>query len=112
MKKFHNNRGETLIEVLASIIIASLSVALMFGCIMVSTNMDEGSKTLDEQHYAGLTAADAQEAASMAAPTPGVGSVTIERVDPVVSGEPTASAELEITIYGDEGMSSYRRATE
>ena len=31
MKKLHNSRGETLVEVLASILIASLSVALLFG---------------------------------------------------------------------------------
>ena len=33
-KKLRDNRGETLVEVLASILIAALSVALLFSSIM------------------------------------------------------------------------------
>lgn len=121
MKKLHSNRGESLIETLASILIGSLSVALMFGCILISTNMDKEAKGQDDKHYAGLTAADAQDAAPTPDPTPmpdptptpdstPTPKVTIERISPLESGSPAPSAELNITIYGDAGMASYRRA--
>lgn len=129
MKKIHSDRGESLIEVLAAILIASLSVALMFGCIMISTNMDEDAKALDEQYYLDLTAADAQDAAPTPTPDPSPGStpiptptpeptgnVTIKRVStsyasaaPTTPPTETPSATLDITIYGEAGMSSYRR---
>lgn len=104
MKKLYNDRGETLIEVLAAILIASLSVALMFGCVMASTTMDDNAKALDQQHYADLTAADAQSAAPDpgAAPAPVPGTVTIQRED--------VKATPGITIYGEGGMYSYRRS--
>lgn len=113
IKKIHNVRGETLIEILASIVIGSLSLALMFGCIMASTDMDKKAKALDKQHYANLTAADAREDAPTDAPvttpTPRPGEVTITRKplpDEVTTPSP---AVLNITIYGENQMSSYRR---
>lgn len=105
MKKLHNERGETLIEVLASIIIASLSLALMFGCIMASTKMDEDAKELDEQHYIDLTEADAQDAANAEPVNDDVRFIKIERE---LDAEEPLSTTLPITIYGDEErMSSY-----
>lgn len=105
MKKLHNNRGETLIEVLASILIGSLSVALMFGCIIVATDMDEDAKTLDLQHYVDLSTADAQNADPMPVPV----KVTIERVSLLLEEETAPSMQLDMKIYGGEGMNSYSR---
>lgn len=116
MKKIHNDRGETLIEVLTSIIIGILSVAMMYSCIQMATNMDEKAKALDDEHYAGLSAADVQAPS----PEPTSGTVTIERVKTTynstasITPEPpsaTLSTELDITIYGDAEMSSYGRKT-
>lgn len=98
MKKLHNSRGETLVEVLASILIASLSVALLFGCIMASSNMDREAGELDGDHYAALTAAEAQSGPG----TPG----TVELENP-------SSAEkksLSVQIFGGPGLYSYKRA--
>lgn len=111
MKKIHNDRGETLVEVLASIVIGSLSIALMFGCIMVSANMDKDAKALDIKHYAGLTAADARletedDDSDAAVYKPTFGNVTISREDLTED----LSMDLSIKIYGGEGMASYSRA--
>lgn len=135
MKIIHNDRGETLIEVLASIVIASLSVALMFGCIMVSAQMDKDARAMDEEYYLGLTAADTQvDASTPDAPenpddsgdpdAPGDSDswiVTIKRKNSDETGNPDETEDpeesgdsviLDITIYGDAGMYSYRRAAE
>ena len=50
MKKLHNSQGETLVEVLSSILIASLSVALLFGCVMASAGMDREAQDLSLIH--------------------------------------------------------------
>ena len=107
LRLLHNDRGETLIEVLASILIVSLSVMLLLGCVMSSSNIDEDAEKLDEAHYNALSQADAQvmptPAPGEAAPTPTGGSVVIS----APSGSPDVTQE--IMIYGGEGMYSYKR---
>lgn len=105
--KLRDNKGETLVEVLASILIAALSVTLMFGCVMASSRMDETAKAVDEKYYADLSEADSQ-----IIPTPEgdpepipPGNVIIKRTDP----GPAASMSLVIEIYGDNGVYSYKR---
>lgn len=109
MKKLHGSRGETLIEVLASILIASLSVALMFGCVMVSTRMDERARDVDIQHYDGLSAADAQPAPAAGTALPPE-RVTISRIaDPDNDDTPLASQSVDVELYGTKAgdMFSY-----
>lgn len=97
MKKLRNNQGETLIEVLASILTAMLSVALLFSCVVVSSRMGTDAKALDSGYYEGFAEADA----------PGLtashftGTVTI--IGPGASVTPT------VGIYGDNGVYSYKR---
>lgn len=98
MKKLRDSRGETLVEVLASILIASLSVALLFGCVMASTNMDRDAKKLDKEHYEALTAAEARSGTG----TPGT--VKLQNKENSMEGS------LSIEIYGDTGLYSYKRA--
>lgn len=119
MMKLHNERGETLIEVLASIIIGSLSVALMFGCIMASTKMDEDARALDEKHYDGLTVADVKDAV----PVSDAPEESGDAEDPEVSGDSDDSegprvmikrggstVYLDITVYEGAEMYSYSRS--
>lgn len=98
MKKLHNSRGETLVEVLASILIASLSVALLFGCVMASSNMDRDAKKLDKEHYEALTAAEAQS---------GTGTSGTVKIQNPNNG---MEKDLGINIYGASGLYSYKRA--
>lgn len=103
MKKLRNNRGETLIEVLASVLVAALSVALLFGCVMAASTIDGDAQKRDEAHYNALSAADAYTTAPDATPVPG--NVTITR-----EGVPNVTPAIAIEIYGGEGMYSYKRA--
>lgn len=96
MKKLHSSRGETLVEVLASILIASLSVALLFGCVMASSNMDRDAKKLDKEHYEALTAAEVQSGTGT--------SGTVKIQNPKNSVE----KDLGINIYGGAGLYSYK----
>lgn len=113
IKTFRNNRGETLIEVLASILIAALSVALLFTCVMVSGKMEESAQKKDAEHYNALTEAETQitPTPDPSAPVPTVpaGTVTIEKMDSSGNVEATASPAPSIEVYGDEGMYSYKR---
>ena len=105
MKKLHNNRGETLVEVLASILIAALSVTLLFSCGMASTQMDEKAEDLDGKHYAALSDADAY---ASAAATPAPGTVTIVRTDPAPTPGATPAVVPSVGVYGGEGRFSYQ----
>ena len=135
MKKLRNNRGETLIEVLASVLIATLSVTLLFSCVATASRLDRGAEGLDEKHYNALSDAESYTAPTPdpAGPAPSV-NVTIARMpaapepevpdpslpepevpDPSVPGpdpEPEASMDLPVAVYGGEGMYSYRRSGE
>lgn len=98
MKKLHNSRGETLVEVLASILIAALSVTLLFGCVMASSSMDRDAQERDREHYAALTAAEAQSGTGIS------GTVKLQNIEN--SGEGSLSVE----IFGDAGLYSYKKA--
>lgn len=103
MKKLRNNRGETLVEVLASILIASLSVALLFGCVMASSNMDREARELDEKHYNALTAAEGQTG-------PAVGNSEVTITNDAITGLLEKTQDVSVGIYGGEGLYSYKRA--
>lgn len=98
MKKLRDSRGETLVEVLASILIASLSVALLFGCVMASSNMDRGAKKLDKEHYEALTAAEAQSGTGIS------GTVKLQNI------KNSGKGSLSVEIFGDAGLYSYKKA--
>lgn len=59
-KKLRERRGETLVELLASILIGALSAALLAGGIAASTRLDLDARNLDKTYYQQLTAAEAR----------------------------------------------------
>ncbi len=101
MKKLHCDRGETLIEVLASILIAALSVTLLFSCVMASSNMDREARELDGKHYEALTAAEGQGVSL------GESQVTITQV--VIDGGYAEAVGVPVNLYGGAGLYSYSR---
>lgn len=101
MKKLHSDRGETLIEVLASILIAALSVTLLFSCVMASSNMDREARELDGKHYEALTGAEEQRQPLESS------QVTITQV--VTNGGHAAEEDVPVNVYGGAGLYSYSR---
>lgn len=90
--KLKSQRGETLVETMASIVIAALSVALLFTCVMAASQINRMAREADEAYYADLTAAETQAAVAK--------SGTIK-----ISEKP-----FDISLYGGEGMYSFKRA--
>ena len=95
MKKLNHNRGETLIEVLASILVASLSVALLFGCVMTASKIDQRAAESDIKHSEAYGNAETHTAA--------------EGKTPPTAKVKFAGAQIPVKIYGGEGMFSYER---
>lgn len=60
-KKLKSSRGETLVELLASILIASLSVILLTAGVAVSVNINKSADETDEKFYQELSLAEKQE---------------------------------------------------
>ena len=107
-KLVQNDRGETLVEVMLSILIGTLSVALLFSCVAASFRMDAKVKTQDRAYYEGLAKADSQATPVAPATAAPAGIVTVERIDPTNPDTPIAAAAPDIEIYGDAGVYSYK----
>ena len=106
--KLRSERGETLIEVLASVLIVSLSVMMVAGSVMASSKVDVDAKRLDEAHYAALSRADAH-----VTPTPTVSPTPtpIPTAQVTIAREGiTTTTTVDIQPYGGAGMYSYERA--
>lgn len=93
-RKLKDSRGETLVEMLASILIAALAVALLFTCCMASVQMGGQARAADERYYGNLSAAEARTEAK------GAGKVKVEGNSNRV--------EVQIQLYGGDGMYSYQ----
>lgn len=105
--KLRDDRGETLIEVLASILICTLSVSLLFGAIMTSSGIDSRTQALDEQYYQDLTRAERQWAGAGTDPgdvytAPAAVTVTVK------SGEGNVrDVTSKVNFYGSDRLLSY-----
>ncbi len=105
MRKWNDSRGETLVEVLAAILIASLSVTLIFGAIMPSTTMDHQAQDLDEKYYEVFSKAERQESGDEL-------SVTTKVTMADKNAGAGAEKEVTVTFYGGEGAISYALGSE
>lgn len=92
-RKLRGQRGETLVEVLASILIATLSVALLLGGVAVSVNINRQADAADEAFYENLTAAESRTG------TPKSGTIAIV--------EGGVSISIPVWVYGGEKLWSY-----
>lgn len=93
--KLKDSRGETLVELLASILIAALSVAVLFTCCLASTEMGRKTRDADKVYYEALSDAEAR---TMEIET---GKVT------VANG--STSQPIDVSIYGGDEMYSYQK---
>lgn len=59
-EKLQTSRGETLVEVLACVLICSLSIALLVGAVSVSVRIDLQAQAADREYYEVLSQAERQ----------------------------------------------------
>lgn len=100
-RKLKSCKGETLVEVLTSILVASLSVALLFGGIVASARIDSGAQQWDKEYYEALTAAEGHTE-KVAAEDPAA-PFQVEISD----GFAGHTQKAEIDLYGKAGAWSY-----
>lgn len=101
--KLKSQQGETLVELLASILISTLSVGLLLGAVAVSANLNRQAETADKTFYDALTAAE-----SRATPAT-VGVAEAPKVTVTETGG--SSVSLDVVVYGGDGLWSYALKT-
>ena len=97
-KKLCNQRGETLVELMVSILIATLSVGLLLGGVAVSVNINRQAQKADVYFYETLSAAESQN----------------EPLTDGVSAKPTVDLEegaktvrMPVQVFGGKGLYTY-----
>ena len=113
-EKLRNSRGETLVEVLASVLVCALSISLRAGAVTASAYIDLRAQAADTEYYTALSKAERQSR------TPAGGSSEADTYNSlpgetkvsVTSGgggsveiEPDATSKL--YFYGTERLLSY-----
>lgn len=106
-RKLKSTQGETLVEVLASILIGALSVALLFTAVMASARMDKTAKETDSKYKDVLVKAEGRTAVTDTTIVPSGSKVTVKGKD--ASGT-EKTAEITVTFYGGDGALSYALA--
>ena len=96
--KLKDQRGETLTEVLAAVLVSAISVALLFGGVMASARVE------DPAYYGALSAAEGRTETA----TPPVGTGFKLKVTTNAPGVP--SQDVGIQVYGQKGAWSYAKA--
>lgn len=113
-RKLKNNRGETLIEVLASILIGALAVALLFTAVMASISMDRTAKKLDydvDVYNKALSDAEKHETTINGVYIDGTIVVPADTKVTVKNPDVVDPANIEVNFYGGEGALSYALPT-
>lgn len=112
IRKLKSRRGETLTEMLVSIVILGLSISMMVTMIITSTRMTEQTTTKDEEYQNQLSAAEKQDGKDGKGEEVKVedGTVTIS---PITNpGEPVSKVspiKITVEIYGNDGsLKSYK----
>lgn len=114
-EKLRNSRGETLVEVLASVLICALSITLLMGAVTASTNIDLRAQSADAEYYAALSKAERQSKAP-AAPAGGTsepdtynlpGETKVSVVSSGGSVEIKPGEASKLYFYGTERLLSY-----
>ena len=113
-EKLRNSRGETLVEVLVSVLVCALSITLLAGAVTASANIDLRAQAADTEYYTALSKAERQSR------TPAGGSSEAETYNSLpgetkvsVTSGGGGSVEIEpgetskLYFYGTERLLSY-----
>lgn len=99
-RKLHSQKGETLIELLVSILIAALSVGMLMTGVTVSSRLNRAAQERDAVFYQLLTKAESRQDPIAAGP-----------VSPDVRIQERGTAfTVSVQLYGDEQLCSYGAA--
>ena len=96
--KLHSSRGESLVETLAAILIATLSVGLLMGGVAVSAHLERQADQTDTSFYTTLQQAEERF-------TPVTEGVNPSPKVSITSGG--TSIDLPVQVYGGTGLWSY-----
>lgn len=98
-RKLKNSAGETVIEVLASVLIAALSVALLCSAVMASGRLDQKAKETDDIFYEDLSKAQEQKTGTEVTgllPSGTAPKVTVKNPDDLTA----TPVEILVSFYG------------
>lgn len=99
-RKLRSRRGETLTEMLVSIVILGLSIAMMVTMIITSTHLAEQSTKKDKDYRDQLSAAEKQDG-------PGeLGTVKI------TTNDDSTGVSIEVKVFGEDAdgsLKSYKK---
>lgn len=99
-QKWQDSGGETLVEVLVSILIGALAVFLLFGAVVVSVNLDRKARAADKALKESIMGAEnrTNEAEETVVPTSKI----------IIKNGSGSSASVNVIFYGDERALSYK----
>lgn len=100
--KLQDAAGETLIELLASILVGSLSVLVLVTMIVTSARINDSIRDIDEDYYKYLSAAEMQDPS---------GEITSEDDTLIVIQAGTNEIKIPVTYYGGGSIFSYKIKT-
>ncbi len=103
-EKLHENRGETLIETLAAILVAALATALLFSGVTTSVKMAKSAQVADDAYYKTVSGAENRKTA-VSVPTQPYVTVKVSGNDVVFVPIPTT---VNVNLYGGNGLYSYK----
>ena len=100
LQKIKDNRGESLLELLVSILIGSMSVILLTTMIITSVRINSDAKKKDNVFYESLSAAESQQGTAVNSQL---------KIEASHAGSSLGSKTINISCYGKDGLYSYKK---
>lgn len=103
--KLVNNSGESLLELLASVLVGSLTLGFLLTLIAAAARMDKTAEKNDRDYYESLAEAEVQNEAAAVNEEgfPKKGEVKV-----ILEENPGVTAEPEVICFGGHGVYSYK----
>ena len=110
-KKLANNRGETIVEALVSLIIAVISIALLVTSITAANKINEKSKarTTDQLSFAYVDSTATTATGGTGTSTPGTATKSISTATITFESDTTLNDNENVTVYTTENGYIYYR---
>ena len=103
-RKLKSRAGETLAEVLVSILVIAFALLLLASMVSASGSIDLSTRERDGEFYENLTSAEKKENVTGTGTT---GTVTVDWKDG--EGGNVGSTSFTVNVFGDRGLASYAK---